>query len=352
MTTQIGSIPQPSGRLFSIVMTDEHLPEPSVISESQRAARYDGVLCYDPGWILVIENKPDSRNVWPEQLNPVLPSNHEIIIDKVLVDIPWRSAIERLTRLLELNLISGIEGQVLADFLFFIDTHFPMLNPFTTIGVCKKNLYLLQKRCSGILEEIAPGRVQYHRGFKDYIVLGPGPAKQAFLYPWQEENQVFIGIDIYPGDTITQARDFYTRMDPTQFIELQNKRWNLSPNMHFSFAATNLVTVKDTGISPQDYLKFWRSHVEAIHQVELGGAGRDAYFRDLLASNIIGQDDLVELDKTFFSTKRSVLNPCPGFCVSLSWPLEEASQLDASGGFRSAVIERMNEALQTWGQGL
>src|SRR6266568_2646721 len=58
--TQKNSIPQATGRLVSVVMTDEEWhPEHDVVA-SDRGARYDGILAFDPEWLIVIENKPSS----------------------------------------------------------------------------------------------------------------------------------------------------------------------------------------------------------------------------------------------------------------------------------------------------
>jgi hypothetical protein len=71
--TQKSSVPQSTGRLVSALMTDESWTPENAIRNSDQGARYDGVLCFDPAWIIVIENKPYSKNIWAEQVNPCLP---------------------------------------------------------------------------------------------------------------------------------------------------------------------------------------------------------------------------------------------------------------------------------------
>ena len=71
--TQKNAVPQTTGRLVSVMMTDETwIPEGDVVA-SDRGARYDGILSFDPLWIIVIENKPLSHNIWEEQVHPNLP---------------------------------------------------------------------------------------------------------------------------------------------------------------------------------------------------------------------------------------------------------------------------------------
>src|SRR6266446_5780221 len=102
--TQKMSVPQTTGRLISVLMTDEHWTAENKIQESSRDARYDGVICFDPDWIIVIENKPSHVNVWADQVNPSLPVDaHQIEIDPQLVNLRWADVVTRLTALLDAN---------------------------------------------------------------------------------------------------------------------------------------------------------------------------------------------------------------------------------------------------------
>jgi hypothetical protein len=59
--TQRVEVPQTTGRLISVAMTEEgwtHEAPIALIEESERNPVYDGVLCFDPEWIVIIENKP------------------------------------------------------------------------------------------------------------------------------------------------------------------------------------------------------------------------------------------------------------------------------------------------------
>lgn len=350
--TQVTTIGQLSGKLVSVVLTDEHVQNNTEIRASQRNARFDGVLCYPPDWVLVIENKPNVFNIWPEQLNPALPSGHEISIDPILVDIPWRSVVEAITLLLERKLLQGCEALLLDDFLRFVDQQFPSLNPFTTFYLCKENDYLLTKRCRAIMEQLAPDRVGYHRGFKDYIKLPAGAAKQAFFYPWlDEQGQCQIALEFYPGDTIRQAHEFFENVKKDEFFALANKGWSISPNMHFAFVSSNLAATK-TGLSNVDYFDYWISRKDSIRQIQRDTKGFENYFQALLDDLILLPEDRPNLQRIFTDTKRHFLNPCPGFRVSYSWPIDEASRLDSQGAFIQMFKTKLNEALSSWNQRL
>ena len=132
--TQVTKIRAEEGRLVSIVLSDDQWKQTHVVKASSRRAVYDGIILHEPGWILIIENKPRSESIWPEQLNPSLAQDSQIEIDPVLVNLSWRSVIEHLSSLAERNLVVGAEKLILDDFFDFVDKH------FTYLGVAEQQL--------------------------------------------------------------------------------------------------------------------------------------------------------------------------------------------------------------------
>lgn len=351
METQVEKVSQTSGTLVSIVMTDEHWTPARAVQPSQRGARYDGVICYEPDWILVIENKPSSSNIWEEQLSPNLAEGSEIVVDPVPpVVLVWNEVIERLSSLLQRKLMQGTEALLVDDFLRFIDQHFTYLNPYTSLAICKNDEYLLQRRCLALIEEIAPHRVEHHRGWKDYIKLLSGPVREIVLYPKMDKAREWkIVLLMAVGDTLRQAREFFDHVDRDAFLALQSNGWGVEPNMHFSFMATNLVWAT-TELALEEYFDFWHSKKREIDQIKRGSAGFDADFQELLSLRLISQPDLAALTEKFTSTKRNSINICPGFEVSFAWEKKQAEQLDSEGRFTETVRSRITEVLPTWGQ--
>lgn len=238
------------------------------------------------------------------------------------------------------------------DFLRFVDQQFPTLNPSTRFSLCKENQYLLTKRCRAILEELAPSRVHYHRGSNDYIRLSEGPAKQLFFYPRSDEKKDYhISLEIYPGDTIRQALEFFKRVRKEDFLALTDNGWSVWPNMHFAYMSTNLSWSK-TRLAPREYFEYWCIRQDMIRQIPRDSTGFHSYFQRLLADGILLENDLTTLDMHFTATKRNALNPCPGFGLSFSWSLAKAGQLDSKGIFVEALASKSTEALSTWQQNL
>jgi hypothetical protein len=263
--TQTSSVPQSAGRLVSVLMTDENWTPENAVQNSDRGARYDGVLCFDPTWIIVIENKPYSKNIWAEQVNPCLPEPNEIEIgeDEKAVVLLWADVVKRLTALLDVNAVGGAERHLIEDFLEFVDDHFDYLNPYDTFGHCKSSRMLMERRCKRILESIAPERVQWQQEWSTwYIELTPSyPVKMCGLYPEGAADDVHsIELAMYPGDTMNQARAFFNYLalhGADRFSNLRNSNWTVEPNFHFSFIRRGLGHKVTTLLSLDDYLRYW-----------------------------------------------------------------------------------------------
>ena len=356
--TQVSSILQEEGTLISVLMTDEHWTPQNAIEASDRGARYDGLVCYPPGWILVIENKPWSSNVWEGQLSPNLVEGSAVQIDEALAVVSWRTLIERLNLLLERRLIHGAECLIVEDFFEFVDQHFSYLNPYGSFSHCKGRRFLLEKRCVAILESIAPGKVKRRQGGDYFIELAAGPASDAYFYPDRdyldtgENGEWNVAVNIYPGDTIKQARRFFENVRVDEFLVLEEKGWIIEPNLHFAFMAKHLCWAKGTTVSNRDYFEYWHGEGE-IGQIQRDPAGFKALFQQLQEDGMISPSDTAQLEKHFTNTARQSINICPGFRVSFSWSKSEAERIDVQRDrFSGIARSRILEALVTWGQNL
>jgi hypothetical protein len=362
--TQISSISQEEGTLISVLMTDEHWTQQNIIEASDRGARYDGLICYPSSWILVIENKPWSDNVWEGQLLPNLAAGSKVHIDQALAVVSWRTLIERLSSLLERKLIHGAECLIVEDFFEFVDNNFFYLNPYGSFSLCKGRKFLLQKRCVSILESIvAPDSVRVKRrqgGDFSFIELAAGAATDAYFYPDRdyvdtgENGEWSVAINIHPGDTIRQARKFFENVNKDEFFGLEEKDWIIKPNLHFAFMAKHLCWAKGTKVSIRDYFEYWCGEAEIGQYARRPDPeGFQAYFQQWLNDGMISTSDIVELEKHFTNTERQSINVCPGFSVSFIWSKTEAERIDnQQGRFKEIVSARISEALTTWGQRL
>ena len=67
----------------------------------------------------------------------------------------------------EKGMFSGFELQAVEDFIEYVDNEYTWINPYTSFGVCKENIYLLNKRCINIMGSCLINgekkEVKYHR---------------------------------------------------------------------------------------------------------------------------------------------------------------------------------------------
>ncbi len=359
--TQRNSVPQTTGRLISLLMTDKHWTPENKVQESQRVARYDGVLCFDPEWIIVIENKPDHQNVWADQVNPSLPAEgHKIEVDPQLVVLRWSDVVNRLTALLDVNWLGNTDRQLVSDFLEFLDEEFEYLNPYDSFDSCKNSISLLQKRCQAVLETIAPGQVKWAGIWeKHYFELksaqqkGEPPAKRCAFYPNQKEEEISIELAMWPGDTMTQARSFYRHLAEhglTSFLDLKKQDWILETNFHFGFIQKGFGHGVRTTLSVEDYLEYWASNAGRIEQFSPDEHGFESSFQRFVVDGLISEADVQWLSAKAAALGATNVNIIPGLAVIHRWSLIDAVAIDKNGeGMVEEVRRKTNEAIATWG---
>lgn len=363
--TQATQIRHDQGRLLSVLMSDEQWTKQHEVQSSERGARYDGVLAYtssegsssrsEPDWLIIVENKPKERNVWPDQINPSyhsLPLDHRLEIESKPIALSWRSVIRDLRSLLDRDLTGRAEKIMVEDFLDYVTHWYSYLLPFDTIGECRADDFLLQKRCDEILQKCAA---------KASSVVPNEPIKEGRIevnipgirYLWLEPKKGTDGykrieLSLYPGDTVTQARAFLGRVNADKIQSLTEQNWGVWPNLHFAYMATNLHWC-DVSLGIKEYLEFWRRNQGRIRQVP-----RDQYkgflplFEDLRREGLLGEHEIPELQKKTTETKRPVINVCPGIGLAYQWSLDEAAELDRRGELEKQAYERASEALATF----
>lgn len=335
------------GSLVSVLITDEKLKPEHKVSRTERTAVYDAVIRYKPDWVFVLENKPDHRNVWPDQLSSAF--SETFTIEQKPVVLRWQEIISRMSLLQENKLVQSSEASLIGDFLDFVSDQFPELNPYDRFGLCKDDPYLLTRRCISIMEESNLGAVDYHRGWKHSIESTNTPGiKEIAISPNKLSNEEWdIQLEMYPGDTINQARHFYSSLDIEKFLQLSNANWETRTNLHFSFQSSGLVWTT-ASCTLRDYLLYWKGQATNgfLRQIT-----RDEWstnfqtFRDL---GMLSPQDEPDLTKKIINTAMQKLNVCPGVACRFRWSKSEAIDLDEKGAFVLAFVQKVNECLSTW----
>ena len=332
-----------SNTVLSVLISDERLHIQKEVKPSQRAARYDGVISFGKDLTLVIENKPKSYNVREAQLSPSLRDcREEVTVIEVAAALEWKEIISQLNSLNGKESVKGAERLMISDFLEFIDKNFPFLNPYTSLLVCKDDAYLLTRRCVNVLEGLFPNKIKYHRGWqKDSARIEEAAVREIALSPYGKGRDWKIVLEIYPGDTMSQARHLYTGLNVESLLTLRNTIWDVKPNLHFSFRAKNLVWA-ETGLSTREYLLYWKKRIDGLSQVKRKDFNR--LFDEFRKDKLVSSKDKIKLKEEFLKTKRQTMNICPGIQMKYEWSKPLAIEFDKRGQFSASVKAKIEQA--------
>ncbi|MFX1668750.1 hypothetical protein JZ968_11420 [Riemerella anatipestifer] len=333
--------------LASILITDNQIIDIHQVQVSERNARYDGIITFGSKLTFVIENKPRSQNVWFDQLNPSrsnLSEETEIITSPIQLE--WKVIIRHLNLIKSLETINGFERIMIEDFLDFIDKTFPYLNPFDTFKVCKSNSELLYRRINNILKEIVNDEniVEYHRGWGYYIKTPYNGIKKIGLILGEKENDWWLELSLYFGDTQSQAKAFYNS-NPN--LDSLNDDWYYFPNFHLSFVTSNLVWFSTNKEYHEKYIDFWKCNISKIFQHPKNQV--QSLIDNLVSENIIVVDDKKsnELNEKFFQTNMQTINVCPGFGIITEMSSTFCEEQDQSDKLKYYIAKQIQNGLKT-----
>ncbi len=303
--------------LLSVLITDNFIEElqNKLLQTSSRNARYDGIITMGGEITFIIEVKPNSQNVWFDQLSPSRENLSEDtkVLTKPIV-LQWKEIIKQLNALLNFPTIASQEKMMIHDFLEFIDEQFPFLNPYDSFELCKNNQGLIYRRIENLLKQIAKetSKVDIHRGWGNIIRIDENFAdiyQIGLILVYNNENASwYLDLCFYFADTVSQARMFYKKDIHWKYLSENN--WEIKPNLHLAFRSQGLVWFQSTDI--QKYIDYWKTNAIQIKQ----------YLRDEIEPELesLQKSDIITYDsgrkevmkEKFFKTEMSKLNLCPG----------------------------------------
>lgn len=354
---QTGTLVAKEGRLVAIGITAEGEDVDAEIQPRDRGATYDGVVTFiasesrqhqQESLTLTVESKLGSE-VGSWQLMPSeasLGEEQQIEVDPQAVILAWRDIVGALTDLELRELVSPAERKFIRDFIDYIAANHPKLNPFDRFAVCRDELDLLNRRCEENLREI--GEAQ--DGSLPFIPVNFSSFKRIYLQADAEQEDArswWITLELWPGDTMTQAKEFWQKVDAERLLELRDRGWCLKPNLHFSFMATHLYWA-NTSLT-DEYIELWKSGEMEIVSLYRDDAGSYRHNWDcLVAKGLISPDDIEPLEEVTTRTNRDRISMSPGLGISYTWLAKQAAQLDRDGTFVREVKERIREGTETW----
>ena len=368
MYTQRSSYEFNAAKILSVLITDQSLnltPLQESIQISDRRAVYDGIIQIGSDLTLLIENKPNARNVWRDQLNPSLlnmSEENENVIIPVPAILEWRQIIQQLIDLLEMEAVSGMEKMLIVDFLDFVDRRFMALNPYERFSKCKHDKILLTRRIQNILEtKFSDNKPGYHKGWAYYVMAGTEgfpEIKQIGVrleHNDQDKEDWKIEISLYFGDIMKQARSLYMRKDLNlEYLQfLRDKGWTTLTNPHISMQSKNWYFFN----SPENhnietYIQYWQNNNSA-ELIQYSKADlRDTMLKKWADLGLIQINETVHLnfiDKLRNVQETTMFNWCPGFRILYFIPANKAIRLDDEGLFDNYLREKFNEGLKVLG---
>ncbi|HEX8744536.1 MAG TPA: phospholipase D family protein [Thermoleophilaceae bacterium] len=180
------------------------------------------------------------------------------------------------------------------------------------------------------------------RGFK-YLFLMPDHGED------QDDPSPALDLLIYPGDTLSQARRFYSRIDERarhRLIELAaTPGWSVRPNFHLGFRARGWL--HDTAPAALGrYLEYWHSHIDG-HR-ERPAHEWPAILEGLARERIVSRDYPHRFGEEI--GRRASLHPRPGLVIARTWSPSDVEQLDRSGELATAVRSASDQALAVIGE--
>jgi hypothetical protein len=334
-------------RAVSVLQAGELVLDETPANASDRRAVFDGVVRYGEDLVFVIESKLDGR-FDERQAREITVGETAWRVDPVRARLRWREVIAAWRDLLVRDLVSGTERKVLEDFMWLVQRHFPRLQPFSDLGMCRGNAYLLRLRCKALLDELGDVPTELSPTGAILLPEGTSAVKLAALEPDPDKDVVLLRL--WPGDTLEQAKALYAepgRVD--QLLSLRKQGWTIGPNFHFGHTAKGFVWTSGD-ISVEDYVAYWVEAIGSAGQVRREDWNR--YFDQLIDLGIASKADRKNFDRDFTDTQRRSATPRPGLRVGRSWPLDSAAQLDRVQKFGRQVRDSTNTVLRALGEPL
>lgn len=324
------------------------------VRESSREQVLDAVIDYGGELLVVVENKIfDAGDLQAREIN-LTNSRTRIEPGDTVVQVRWRDLLEALHGIRERNLVAGAEGQVLDDFLTYIEDHFPDLGPFSTLALCRGVESRQVRRLRQLLGD-ATGREATPSQHGPWVPTFSSGRIGANAYlrlinDHVEGTTETVELALYPADTLTQALSFYrSQASVDGFLQLLSQPgWHAYPNFHFGHFQRGYCWTSTT-LEIDDYLDLWRDALDVRGKAILE-ADWDSYWSWLLAQRIAQPADRAEFDRIFVHSNRTTAVPRPGIALVYRWAMPEAEALDGQRRFSDAIQSTLNSALLAFGE--
>ncbi len=321
------------------------LGEDAIVMESDRQQVLDAVIEYGDALVMVVENKvAEDSDAQARELN-VAGAGVFIAAEQERQVVTWPEVIGDVTGIVERGLAGGAERTILEDFLAYVEDHFAELGPYRTLGLCAGNAFRTGRRLRALLGEAVGLEARIDKwGPTVELPELPGTASRAYLF----SPDGGIELSVYPADTLSQARAFYSR--PAAVAALQalakDHEWEVSPNFHFGHMEGGYAWTT-TNANVERYIALWQERIEETRTVKR--EEWDAYWAWLIQEHVASPDDRAEFDRHFTATHRQTATPRPGLRLVRRWELNQAEVLDGQHKFSAEIATALQVATDALG---
>jgi len=334
--------------LISVFLTPETPVESGLVTEDDRLQVLDAIIDYGGERVVVVENKvAEADDLQARHIN--LSGGNARLDDGTSVRVVvWRDLLEAFAGLLERGLVAGAERELLSDFLTYTEDHFGDLGPFRTLALCAGNRFRQKRRLRSLLHEATGLEARIDRWGPSVRIEHARQAVGAHAYLQLTDDEL-VELSIYPADTLSQAREFYTDRALVERIQALNEQdgWEVRPNFHFGHMQAGYAWT--TGACPLGrYLEIWSDQIEQTGRVPR--AEWEDYWAWLVQEGIARRADRSDFDRHFTATQRQSADPRPGLEVTRRWSREAAEALDARSQLAAAVHAGLARMMECFGE--
>jgi hypothetical protein len=339
MMEEISEASEPIAGISVFQITDAKVID-KPIQITDRAQVLDGIVRYGDELLIVIETKL-AAPVSSRQAEYLNVHGAQVHFDGHVKAVDWRDLLEAWSDLVESDVVSGTERALIEDFLIYVERHFPQLGPFRTLAQCRENAFRIRMRLNAVLDQMAGGLTN------PWLKLPQRATVDRAFLEFNELSQR-IQLVIYPADTLTQAKAFYTRPDAVSgILSLRKDGWSVEPNFHFGHMASGFVwTTAEAQL--EEYMAYWSKGIENTRAVPR--EQWEGFWSKLVRQRFARSDGKEEFDLRFTNTNRSSATPRPGLKSAYRWSLSDARSLDDKGQFVTAVTRQLNTVLRVIGE--
>jgi hypothetical protein len=338
------------GRLVSVFLTPDIEPFAlsEEVTETDRGQRFDGVLRFDPELVVVVESKVCAR--WARRDGhraARLNLGGARFGEQRTCLLPWHDLLESWMRLIELDVLSPAERELVGDMLDYAHRDFAHLLPFGSLRRAGNDPTRRYRRLRSLLTQatgVTPERGQFVHVRLDNA-LGVISFQRAALALEGDE----LLLHVWPGELKHQAEHLYTEDRALRLSRLAvpGSPWTVEPQplLGYRNAPVRSRVYLTCTLDAVAYAQRWQG--EDWAQV---GAHHHNYVMSelwpwLLARGHASESDLGAVRAFSDSLGRRFAHLRPAMHASRTWALEEAEELDEDGRLAAQIRAAVSEVL-------